>query len=118
MTTWQGWQHFATTPPITPPEPGAPPRSTEERLAYHSAFVTLRTPAIDTLATSVRTLMILGRRQTTTARPSLIVIGPAAAGNHRAPPRRRRRQPSTSSHFVRRPRHPAAAEHAESYATE
>ncbi|MFJ2272271.1 hypothetical protein ACIOHO_39450 [Streptomyces sp. NPDC087849] len=80
MTTWQGWQQFTTTPPPAPPEPGTPPRSTEERLAYHSAFITLRTPVIDTLATSVRTLMILGRHQTMTARPSLIVTGPAAAG--------------------------------------
>ncbi|WP_443070328.1 TniB family NTP-binding protein [Streptomyces sp. QHH-9511] len=55
-------------------------RSTEERLAYHSAFVTVRTPAIDTLTTNVRTLMILGQHQQTTARPSLIVTGPAAAG--------------------------------------
>ncbi|MFF9011154.1 TniB family NTP-binding protein [Streptomyces goshikiensis] len=34
---------------------------------------------MDTLATSVRTLMVLGRHQQT-ARPSLIVTGPAAAG--------------------------------------
>ncbi|MEV5085873.1 TniB family NTP-binding protein [Streptomyces sp. NPDC056159] len=80
MTTWQGWQHFATTPPQTPPKPGDTPRSAEERLAYHSAFVTVRTPAITTLATQVRTLMLLGRHQQTTARPSLIVTGPAAAG--------------------------------------
>ncbi|MFI9630871.1 TniB family NTP-binding protein [Streptomyces sp. NPDC052042] len=80
LTTWQGWQRFATTHPVTPPQPGDPPRSTEERLAYHSAFVTIRTPAISTLATQVRTLMILGRHQQTTARPSLIVTGPAAAG--------------------------------------
>ncbi|MFI9568097.1 TniB family NTP-binding protein [Streptomyces rishiriensis] len=80
MTTWQGWQHFATTAPPAPPQPGETPRSLEERLAYHSAFVTVRTPAINTLATSVRTLMILGRHQQTTARPSLIVTGPAAAG--------------------------------------
>ncbi|WP_461071281.1 TniB family NTP-binding protein [Streptomyces pseudoechinosporeus] len=80
MTTWQGWQHFATTAPPAPPQPGEAPRSREERLAYHSAFVTVRTPAIDTLARHVRTLMILGRHQTTTARPSLIVTGPAAAG--------------------------------------
>ncbi|MEU6102752.1 ATP-binding protein [Streptomyces flaveolus] len=80
MTTWQGWQHFATTDPPAPPRPGDPPRSTDERLAYHSAFVTIRTPAISQLATQVRTLMILGRHQTTTARPSLIVTGPAAAG--------------------------------------
>ncbi|MFI9771664.1 TniB family NTP-binding protein [Streptomyces sp. NPDC052415] len=80
MTTWQGWQQFATTPPPTPPQPGQAPRSRGERLAYHSAFVTVRTPAIDTLARHVRTLMILGRHQSTTARPSLIVTGPAAAG--------------------------------------
>ncbi|WSJ92400.1 hypothetical protein OG395_03465 [Streptomyces sp. NBC_01320] len=80
ITTWQGWHNFATTPPLTPPRPGDAPRSTEERLAYHSAFVTVRTPAIDSLATQVRTLMLLGRHQQTTARPSLIVTGPAAAG--------------------------------------
>ncbi|WSY43336.1 TniB family NTP-binding protein [Embleya sp. NBC_00888] len=80
MTTWQGWQNFVAAAPPAPPEPGAPPRGREERLAYHSAFVTIRTPAIDTLATSVRTLMILGRHQQTTARPALIVTGPAAAG--------------------------------------
>ncbi|WP_329163771.1 TniB family NTP-binding protein [Streptomyces anulatus] len=80
LTTWQGWHRFATTDPPAPPRPGEPPRSTEERLAYHSSFVTIRTPAIHTLATQVRTLMILGRHQQTTARPSLIVTGPAAAG--------------------------------------
>ncbi|MFD5586711.1 TniB family NTP-binding protein [Streptomyces sp. NPDC127063] len=80
MTTWQGWQRFATTDPPAPPRPQDPPRSAEERLAYHSAFVTIRTPAISALATQVRTLMILGRHQQATARPSLIVTGPAAAG--------------------------------------
>ena len=80
MTTWAGFQHFATTPPPTPPPPDAPPRSTEERLAYHSAFVTVRTHAIDTLAHQVRTLMILGAHQHTTARPALILTGPAGTG--------------------------------------
>ncbi|MEU0941145.1 TniB family NTP-binding protein [Embleya sp. NPDC005971] len=80
VTTWQGWQDFATAPPPVPPGPDTAPRGREERLAYHSTFVTVRTPAIDTLATNVRTLMILGRHQHTTARPSLIVTGPAAAG--------------------------------------
>ncbi|MCX4444562.1 TniB family NTP-binding protein [Streptomyces albidoflavus] len=42
MTTWQGIHRFATTAPVVPPRPGDPPRSTEERLAYHSAFVTIR----------------------------------------------------------------------------
>ncbi|MFD8514384.1 TniB family NTP-binding protein [Streptomyces antimycoticus] len=80
MTTWQGWHRFATTDPPARPQPDTPPRSRDERLAYHSAFVTIRTPAISTLATQVRTLMILGRHQQATARPSLIVTGPAAAG--------------------------------------
>src|SRR5690606_5288224 len=68
LTPWQGWHRFATTGPPAPPQPGDPPRSTDERLAYHSAFVTIRTPAISQLATQVRTLMILGRHQQTTAR--------------------------------------------------
>ncbi|MFJ3763052.1 TniB family NTP-binding protein [Streptomyces sp. NPDC090080] len=80
MTTWDGFQAFATTPVAAPPPPGTPRRSLEERLAYHSRFVTVRTPAIDALAKNVRTLMILGRHQTVTARPSLIVTGPAGAG--------------------------------------
>lgn len=79
-TTWQGWQQFVDTPPPAPPGPGAPPRSTEERLAYHSDFVTVRTPAMDTISTTVRTLMVLGRHQRATARPSLIVTGPPTTG--------------------------------------
>lgn len=80
VTNWDGFQAFATTPVAVPPPPGAPHRSLAERLAYHSRFVTVRTPAIDALAKNVRTLMILGRHQTVTARPSLIVTGPAGAG--------------------------------------
>ncbi|WP_308406406.1 TniB family NTP-binding protein [Streptomyces sp. AC602_WCS936] len=79
-TTWQGWQQFVDTPPTTPPDAGAPPRSAEERLAYHSDFVTVRTPAIDTITTTVRTLMVLGRHQRATARPCLIVTGPPTTG--------------------------------------
>ncbi|CAL9663762.1 hypothetical protein SUDANB145_07105 [Streptomyces sp. enrichment culture] len=55
LTTWQGWHHFATTDPLSPPQPGDPPRSTDERIAYHSAFVTIRTPAISRLTTQART---------------------------------------------------------------
>ncbi|WP_435880249.1 TniB family NTP-binding protein [Streptomyces atroolivaceus] len=40
----------------------------------------MRTPAIESLSRSVRTLMILGRSQSVTARPSLIVTGPATTG--------------------------------------
>lgn len=80
VTTWDGFQAFATTPVAAAPPPGGLPRSLEERLAYHSRFVTVRTPAIDALAKNVRMLMILGRHQAVTARPSLIVTGPAGAG--------------------------------------
>ncbi|MCW8384534.1 TniB family NTP-binding protein [Streptomyces justiciae] len=80
MNTWQGFEAFATTPPPTPPGTQAAPRTLEERLAYHSAFVTIRTPAIDALSRNVRTLMLLGRHQQATARPSLIVTGPATTG--------------------------------------
>ncbi|MFF8619071.1 TniB family NTP-binding protein [Streptomyces sp. NPDC015350] len=80
MTTWDGFARFSVMPVAAPPLPGAPPRGLEERLAYHSRFVTVRTPAIDALAQQVRTLMLLGRHQQVTARPSLIVTGPAGAG--------------------------------------
>ncbi len=80
ITTWQGFEAFATTPPPAPPAADAPRRGLDERLAYHSAFVTIRTPAVDALARNVRTLMILGRHQRITARPSLIVTGPATTG--------------------------------------
>ncbi len=80
VTVWDGFAQFATAPVTVPPAPGARPRSLAERLAYHSRFVTVRTPAIDALAKQVRTLMILGRHQQVTARPSLIVTGPAGAG--------------------------------------
>ncbi|WP_406110724.1 TniB family NTP-binding protein [Streptomyces sp. NBC_01003] len=80
ITTWQGFEAFAAAPPPAPPAAGTPRRSVDERLAYHSAFVTIRTPAVDALARNVRTLMILGRHQQVTARPSLIVTGPATTG--------------------------------------
>lgn len=98
VTTWQGWQNFTDAPPPTPPEPGTPPRGRAERLAYHWAFVTVRTPTIDTLAANVRTLMILGRHQRTTARPSLIAGGPAAAGKTTALHPRRARLPPRPPH--------------------
>lgn len=86
LTTRQNRHRFATTDPVAPPQPGDPPRTTEERLACHSSFVAIRTPAIHTQATQVRTLTILGPHQQTPARPSLIVTGPAAAGKPAALP--------------------------------
>ncbi|MEY9849746.1 hypothetical protein ABH940_006858 [Streptacidiphilus sp. BW17] len=79
-TTWQEWQRFAAQPPPAPPRPGQPRRSVEDRIAYHSRFVTVRTPAIEKTSREVRTLMVLGRHQHTTARPALIVTGPPTTG--------------------------------------
>ncbi|WDT90319.1 ATP-binding protein [Streptomyces sp. SCSIO-PteL053] len=104
MTTWDGFHAFATTPVAAPPPPGAARRSLEERLAYHSRFVTVRTPAIDALAKNVRTLMILGRHQAVTARPSLIVTGPAGAGKTTA-----LLQVGRACHLARTRRHGPAA---------
>ncbi|MGW4690642.1 TniB family NTP-binding protein [Streptomyces sp. NPDC004244] len=41
---------------------------------------TVRTPAVDTISSTVRTLMVLGRHQQATARPCLIVTGPPTTG--------------------------------------
>lgn len=80
VTTFDAFARFAHAAPPTPPQPGQAPRPADERLAYHSQFVTVRTPAIESLARQVRTLMILGRHQQATARPSLILTGPATTG--------------------------------------
>jgi hypothetical protein len=79
-TTWQEWQCFAAEPAPVPPDPGQPRRTVEERVAYHSRFVTVRTPAIEKTSREVRTLMVLGRHQQATARPGLIVTGPPTTG--------------------------------------
>lgn len=77
-TTRQGRQLHRRAIPVST-RAGAPPRSRAEHLAHHRTFAAFRTPAIDTLAISMRTLMILGRHQRTTARTTLISTGLAAA---------------------------------------
>ncbi|MFE2285597.1 TniB family NTP-binding protein [Streptomyces sp. NPDC059443] len=52
----------------------------EEHLAYHSQFVTVRTPAIESISQTVRILMVLSRHQEANARPCLIVTGPPTTG--------------------------------------
>ena len=56
VTTWDGFEAFVTAPVAAPPPPGAPPRTLDERLAYHSRFVTVRTPVIDALARCIDSL--------------------------------------------------------------
>jgi len=79
-TTWQQWQRFAAEPPPAPPDPAQPRRTVEERIAYHSRFVTVHTPAIADTSLEVRTLMAVGRYQRATARPGLILTGPPTTG--------------------------------------
>ena len=79
-TTWELFCRFADDPPPVPPGPGDAPRTAQQRLAYHSRFVTVRTPAVVKTLLEVRTLMALGRHQRATARPSLIVTGPPTTG--------------------------------------
>ncbi|MFF7459389.1 TniB family NTP-binding protein [Kitasatospora sp. NPDC008115] len=79
-TTWELFRRFADDPPPVPPRPGDAPRTAEQRLAYHSRFVTVRTPAVAKTLLEARTLMALGRHQRATARPSLIVTGPPTTG--------------------------------------
>ena len=79
-TTWDRWQRFIADPPPTRPGPEDPPRSKEQRLAYHSRFVTVRAPAIVKTSLEVRTLMAVGRYQQATARPGLILTGPPTTG--------------------------------------
>jgi len=79
-TTWDRWQRFIADPPPTRPRPEDPPRSTEQRLAYHSRFVTVRAPSIVKTSLEVRTLMAVGRYQQATARPGLILTGPPTTG--------------------------------------
>jgi Bacterial TniB protein len=79
-TTWELFQRFVADPAPEPPKPGDPPRTAEQRLAYHSRFVTVRTPAVVKTSLEVRTLMVPGRHQQATARPSLILTGPPTTG--------------------------------------
>jgi len=79
-TTWLGWQRFVTEDPPTPPTAGSAPRSMEERLVYHSRFVTVDTPAVAAISKAALTVRMLGRYQDATARPCLIVTGPPTTG--------------------------------------
>jgi Bacterial TniB protein len=79
-TSWQQWQRFVAEPPPAPPDPGRLRRTVEERIAYHSRFVTVHTPAIVDTSLEVRTLMAVGRHQQATARPGLILTGPPTTG--------------------------------------
>ncbi|WP_043473720.1 ATP-binding protein [Kitasatospora sp. MBT66] len=83
-TTWEEWRRFVDRKRPAPPSPEGPRRSAAQRLAYHSRFVVVRTPALDKITTSVRTLTLLGRHQDGTARPGLIVTGPPTTGKSTA----------------------------------
>ncbi|MEV8098863.1 ATP-binding protein [Kitasatospora sp. NPDC085879] len=83
-TTWEEWKRFVDSKRPAPPAPDAPRRPADQRLAYHSRFVVVRTPALDKITTSLRALTLLGRHQEGTARPGLIVTGPPTTGKSTA----------------------------------
>lgn len=79
-STWEGWRRFVDAPVLDLLLAGDGPWSLEERLDYHSQFVVLTTPAYMQASVAVRSLMMLNRKQSGTARRGLIISGPPATG--------------------------------------
>ncbi|MFD8163773.1 ATP-binding protein [Streptomyces malaysiensis] len=79
-TVWQGWDAFVHRAPA--PARGAtdPAWSQAEREDYHSELAVMRTPAMDSVFTAVRRLLLVNRRQQAGARRGLIISGPATTG--------------------------------------
>jgi hypothetical protein len=80
LTTWDGWQQFVDTPHAPAREADDQEWTLEQREDYHARFVVLKTPAMDTISTAVRRLLLLNRGQQGGARRGLIISGPATTG--------------------------------------
>jgi hypothetical protein len=79
-TMWQGWDTFVHRAPTPLREVTDPTWSQAEREDYHSELAVMRTPAMDSVFTTVRRLLLLNRRQQAGARRGLIISGPATTG--------------------------------------
>ncbi|GGQ96716.1 TniB family NTP-binding protein [Streptomyces griseorubens] len=101
LTTWDGWQQFVNTPPTPPPDTAGQEWTREQREHYHARFVVLKTPAMDTISTAVRRLLLLNRGQQGGARRGLIISGPATTGKTTA-----MQQLGRTVHLADRRRHP------------
>lgn len=79
-TVWQGWDAFVHQAPVPALEAGDPVWSQTQREDYHSELAVMRTPAMDSVFTTVRRLLLVNRRQQAGARRGLIISGPATTG--------------------------------------
>ncbi|EST25939.1 hypothetical protein N566_24335, partial [Streptomycetaceae bacterium MP113-05] len=79
-TVWQGWDAFVHRPPAPVRDADDPAWSQAEREDYHSELAVMRTPAMDSVFTAVRRLLLVNRRQQAGARRGLIISGPATTG--------------------------------------
>ncbi|MDX3458885.1 ATP-binding protein [Streptomyces sp. ME02-8801-2C] len=79
-TVWQGWDAFVHQTPAPARDAADPLWSQTEREDYHSELAVMRTPAMDSVFTTVRRLLLVNRRQQAGARRGLIISGPATTG--------------------------------------
>ncbi|GAA2616929.1 ATP-binding protein [Streptomyces roseoviolaceus] len=79
-TVWQGWDAFVHRPPAPVRDADDPAWSQTGREDYHSELAVMRTPAMDSVFTAVRRLLLVNRRQQAGARRGLIISGPATTG--------------------------------------
>jgi DNA polymerase III delta prime subunit len=79
-TAWQSWDAFVhrTPPPARDADDRTWPQA--DREDYHCELAVMRTPAMHSVFTTVRRLLLLNRRQQAGARRGLIISGPAATG--------------------------------------
>ncbi|MFB8029722.1 MULTISPECIES: hypothetical protein [unclassified Streptomyces] len=62
-TVWQGWDAFVHRAPASARDVTDGAWSQAEREDYHSELAVMRTPAMDSVFTAVRRLLLLNRRQ-------------------------------------------------------
>ncbi|MEU4047531.1 TniB family NTP-binding protein [Streptomyces antibioticus] len=79
-TLWQGWDAFVHRAAAPARDAADPAWSQTERGDYHSELAVMRTPAMDSVFTAVRRLLLVNRRQQAGARRGLIISGPATTG--------------------------------------
>ncbi|WP_405773676.1 AAA family ATPase [Streptomyces sp. NBC_00859] len=80
ITNYTLWRSSLAQPRQIAPPVGDPLWTPRAQLDYHSAFVTLQTPAMEQAVRQLRLLLVLNHRQEGTARRGLIVSGPPGAG--------------------------------------
>ncbi|MET8439223.1 TniB family NTP-binding protein, partial [Streptomyces sp900116325] len=79
-STWHGWDTFVHRPSVSARDGNGVTCSQTDRENYHSELAVMRTPAMDSVFTAVRRLLLLNRRQHAGARRGLIISGPATTG--------------------------------------